>query len=145
MTLSPRLIAKELEERLNQELGFNSTHAVLYDIFPDETKGFSLSVYDSNRDIYQLIDNAKSIGGYQPTIALVTTGWASQTAKETDTPPSQADDKVRVRLVIVTSPDETVSVMRIQESDEVLTDFHDGAHGPLAGAVKHLFPSRKGE
>lgn len=145
MSISPKEIAKELEERLNQELGFKVNEAILYDIFPDEESKFRLSVYDTNKDIYELIDNAKSIGGYQPTIALVTTGWASKEASDTGEAPSRANDRVRVRLVIITSPDETVSIMRIKDNDEVVVDYHDQASGPLAGAAKALFPNRQGE
>jgi hypothetical protein len=137
MSIKPDQIAERIEAEIHEHHGFAISKAMMYDIMPDDDD-YKLSLYDSHGDIYQLINTAKEMGGYQQAVAFVTTGWATPVD---DLPehgsPSQSPNRRRVRLVLVCDGEQLVSVVRFEGEDTVLVENNGG--GALPDKIKELF------
>jgi hypothetical protein len=73
--------------------------------------------------------------------AIVTTGWAAPLNADgsVDGPPSQHEQRRRVRLVVVVADNGVASVLRFEdEPDEVVTD-PGSATGSLAEAINRFW------
>jgi hypothetical protein len=152
MTLSLLATAELAEAKLHHLLShptnpddqFQLSSSRLYGvtITNNEAKLTHLSSHD---DVYDLLSKAdrKVAKSYEFT-AVVTTGWAAPLPKDfdaevgLDTPPSQHPEKRRVRLVIVATRGDVVSVLRFQdEPDDTITD-EGGATGSLNDAIRNF-------
>jgi len=96
----------------------------------------------NNGDVYDLLSDeytvhlAKNAKGF----TVVTTGWAARVEDiDDDTPPSQAPNRKRVRLVVQVSDAGVFSILRFQDKpNEIVTD-ENTATGSLADAVNQLW------
>ena len=93
-------------------------------------------------DIYDMLEDKSTIeiAKNSTNFAVVTTGWAAQAEDIDDnTPPSQAPNRKRVRLVVQVSKAGVVSILRFQDRpNEIVTD-EGTATGSLADAVNQLW------
>lgn len=96
----------------------------------------------NSRDIYDLLSEEYTIHLAKDAkcFTVVTTGWAAPIEDTgNDTPPSQAPNRRRVRLVIQVSDAGVFSILRFQDKpDEIVTD-EGKATGSLADAVNQLW------
>lgn len=152
MTLTLLNTAELAEAKLHHLLGhptnpddqFQLKSSRLYGVTITDDDEAKLTLISKHADVYELLERAsrKVAKSYEFT-AVVTTGWAAPLPKDYSdndevTPPSQHPEKRRVRLVIVASPVDVVSVLRFQdEPDDTITD-EGSATGSLNDAVRHF-------
>lgn len=101
---------------------------------------------DTNRDIYDLLEGhgVANILKTHSFVGLITTGWASALDESKEpTPPSEAPDRQRVRLVIVADKNSVCSVIRFKNRNEVSVD-EGSATGSLNDALLKAI-KRKGK
>jgi hypothetical protein len=93
-------------------------------------------------DVYELLDAPSSaLARMFDAAAIVTTGWAAPLNADgsVDGPPSQHEQRRRVRLVVVVADNGVASVLRFEdEPDEVVTD-PGSATGSLAEAINRFW------
>lgn len=106
---------------------------------------YTQKMLDRGGDIYDLIDKISQdrIASNYDFISLITYGWAAPISDSTDidVPPSKADNKRRVRLVITASKDEKKvigSVLHFFDEDETIFD-EDGTSGPLQDVINSIY------
>jgi hypothetical protein len=122
-------------------MAFDSHSARLFHI--DDDGLFTL--IDHDRDVYDLLDNDDVANDLSKTdnisIGVLTYGWASPLTddnRDDHTPPSQRDDRKRVR-VLVTACDhgKFVTFLRF-EADPDTVDTQGGGEGSMADAIQQL-------
>jgi len=127
--------AKSIERNLNDQrkLGFQMPKACLYGV---DTDGLVM-LCDERGDIYELLDGtdvADLLTVYSH-IGVATTGWASPNDDDSDTPPSQREDRRRVRLVVIADKKSMVSVLRFSDDANHIIVDEGKAIGSLATAI----------
>lgn len=153
MTLTLLNTAELAEAKLHHLLGhptnpddqFQLSSSRLYGVTITDDDEAKLTLISKHADVYELLERAsRKVAKSYDFTAVVTTGWAAPLPKDfdaeigLDTPPSQHPEKRRVRLVIVASPVDVVSVLRFaDEPDDIVTD-EGGATGSLNDAVRHF-------
>lgn len=128
-------LAVSVEQNLNDKrgLGFSMKEACLYGV---DTDGLVV-LCDKGSDIYDLLEgtDVPDLLTVYSHIAVATTGWASPNDEDNDTPPSEREDRRRVRLVVTADSKGMASVLRFSdEPNRILTD-EGKALGSLADAI----------
>ena len=117
----------------SKSIGYNQPEAQAYAVLTT-ADGLDVQLLQSDKDIYDLLDTTVVADALRITdfVALVTCGWATKM----DDNFHRSQDRVRVRLVVVTDKNSKQgSVMRIEGEGEAM--FDEGkAHGALADALK---------
>ncbi len=152
MTLTLLNTAELAEAKLHHLLGhptnpddqFQLKSSRLYGVTITDDDEAKLTLISKHADVYELLERAsRKVAKSFDFTAVVTTGWAAPLPKDYSdddevTAPSQHPDKRRVRLVIVASPVDVVSVLRFQdEPDATITD-EGGATGSLNDAIRQF-------
>lgn len=140
--MSNEKIIREIYDLLSFDT--NEGKAVAYGV---NYQNDSLEYKQINRsaDIYDLIDDISSdkLAVNYDFISLITYGWAApiNSSVDKDIPPSQSDDRRRIRLMMVGGKEINGlmgSALKFSDEDEIIID-EDNANGPLATAFEQLY------
>lgn len=120
--------------------------ATVYGFNKNEDSSYIYKMLGRAGDIYQLIDNVtydRAASNYD-FVSLLTYGWAAPISESSDQdiPPSQADGRRRVRLVVVASKEEKKaigSVLHFFDNDETIFETEHGTSGPLQDAINSIY------
>ena len=146
------MLATELAEKVESEIhnahSFDLKRALIMRV-TDGLFGVELSDQHAHGDVYDLLesDDAIDLARKAEWVALVTCGWAAPVADGDDdadgVPPSAHPKRRRVRLVVLASRTEVVSVLRFGDNpDETIID-EGTAKGSLADAIQALMRDSK--
>lgn len=146
------MLATELAEKVESEIhnahSFDLKRALIMRV-TDGLFGVELSDQHAHGDVYDLLesDDAIDLARKAEWIALVTCGWAKPVTNDDDdadgVPPSAHPERRRVRLVVLASRTEVVSVLRFGDNpDETIID-EGTAKGSLADAIQALMRDSK--
>lgn len=128
-------IAEKAEACINDMYSFELPSAHLYGVTVADGET-DIKLLSTHADVYELLAQSKpEVFDY---FGIVTTGWAAPLGADgkVEGRPSEHSARRRVRLMVVASREDVVSVLRFQdEPDEVITD-EGQATGSLADAVQ---------
>ena len=141
-------VAKQLEETINTEIGFNEPRAILMALRNIETN-LSWQVASRHGDVYELLSSGKAIETARDNqaIAVITCGWAAPVSNDEadEISPAVHPARRRVRLCIVAdNASRRVSVLRFQDEPDDTVIEEGSARGSLADAVSNLFKEAQG-
>ena len=150
MTLTLLDTAELAEAKLHHLLGhptnpddqFRLKSSRLYGVTITDDDEAKLTLISKHADVYELLERAsRKVAKSYDFTAVVTTGWAAPLLPDGEVAPIQPSkhpEKRRVRLVIVASPVDVVSVLRFaDEPDDTITD-EGGATGSLNDAIRNF-------
>jgi hypothetical protein len=98
----------------------------------------SVKLLSTHADVYELLEQPKTEAFDY--FGVVTTGWAAPLNEDggIDSAPSEHAERRRVRLMVVASREDVVSVLRFKdEPDAIITD-EGKATGSLADAIQQF-------
>lgn len=141
-------VAKQLEETINTEIGFNETKAILMGLSNIHTE-MSWQVASRHGDVYELLSspNAIDTARHSDAVAVITCGWAAPVSNDEadEISPAVHPARRRVRLCIVAdNASRRVSVLRFQDEPDNTVIEEGSARGSLADAVSNLFKQAQG-
>lgn len=121
-------IREECETELEDDEGGALHH--LYQALDD-----GINYLGCGGDPYEAIASAEVLDAIRrdDVLVLVCSGWATKSEGER---PSEASDKMRVRLSVVFGRDMFVSVMRAENHDAAIVES-EGGRGPLRTAIEN--------
>jgi hypothetical protein len=130
-------IAETAEACINDMFSFEIPKAHLYGVTVADGQT-SIKLLSTHADVYELLEQPKEEAFDY--FGVVTTGWAAplNADGEVDGKPSEHAQRRRVRLMVVASREDVVSVLRFaDEPDEIITD-EGNAVGSLADAIQQF-------
>jgi hypothetical protein len=130
-------IAETAEACINDMFSFEIPKAHLYGVTVTDGQT-SIKLLSTHADVYELLEQPKEEAFDY--FGVVTTGWAAplNADGEVDGKPSEHAQRRRVRLMVVASREDVVSVLRFaDEPDEIITD-EGNAVGSLADAIQQF-------
>lgn len=121
------------------EDSYEMPHASLW-VFDDSNHAIKLI---DNSDVYELLENIHTVNALinhkQDGFVVLTCGWAAAIDDcDDDTPPSQAPNKRRVRLVTGANSNGVATVIRFKDDTMHKITDEGSARGSLADSVQQL-------